>query len=157
LITDVSWNFRVKKKIKKFKPRPPDAPDGTWRMQQQTSIACRNFGNASSVFFARTCATSCAIIGCTINSSGPRFLIHVAALEMHPLDTEIGSRNCEMRRGSVTATSRSAVTRSAREALKSRIMESFPLKERVVDDFYDPFAGFGNGSRKSYKDEILQC
>src|SRR6058998_4220039 len=35
LVTDVSWNFRVKKKIKKFKPRPPDAPDGTWRMQQE--------------------------------------------------------------------------------------------------------------------------
>ena len=32
LVTDVSWNFRVKKKIKKFKPRKPDAPDGTWRM-----------------------------------------------------------------------------------------------------------------------------
>ena len=29
LVTDVSWNFRVKRKIKKFKPRPPDAPDGT--------------------------------------------------------------------------------------------------------------------------------
>ena len=29
LVTDVSWNFRVKKKIKKFKPRAPDAPDGT--------------------------------------------------------------------------------------------------------------------------------
>ena len=34
LVTDVSWNFRVKKRIKKFKPRPPDAPDGTWRMAQ---------------------------------------------------------------------------------------------------------------------------
>ena len=34
LVTDVSWNYRVKKKIKKFKPRPPDAPDGTWRMAQ---------------------------------------------------------------------------------------------------------------------------
>src|SRR3954468_5202435 len=34
LATDVSWNYRVKKKIKKFKPRPPDAPDGTWRMAQ---------------------------------------------------------------------------------------------------------------------------
>src|SRR6187431_2749344 len=33
LITDVSWNFRVKKKIKRFKPRSPDAADGTWRMQ----------------------------------------------------------------------------------------------------------------------------
>src|SRR4029077_25285 len=27
LVTDVSWNFRVKKKIKQFKPRPPDAPN----------------------------------------------------------------------------------------------------------------------------------
>src|SRR3977135_1524453 len=27
LVTDVSWNFDVKKKIKKFKPRPPDAED----------------------------------------------------------------------------------------------------------------------------------
>ena len=34
LVTDVSWNFEVKKKIKKFKPRKPDAADGTWRMQQ---------------------------------------------------------------------------------------------------------------------------
>src|ERR1700754_2133067 len=31
LVTDVSWNFRVKKTIKKFKPRSADEPDGTWR------------------------------------------------------------------------------------------------------------------------------
>src|SRR5438552_17408284 len=35
LVTDVSWNFRVKKKIKPFKPRPPDAADGSWRMAQE--------------------------------------------------------------------------------------------------------------------------
>src|SRR5262245_28927881 len=35
LVTDVSWNFLVKKRIKKFTPRAPDAPDGTWRMGQQ--------------------------------------------------------------------------------------------------------------------------
>jgi succinate dehydrogenase / fumarate reductase iron-sulfur subunit len=34
LVTDVSWNFRVKKKIKKFKPRKPDNPDGSWHMLQ---------------------------------------------------------------------------------------------------------------------------
>src|SRR5271169_4420995 len=28
LVTDVSWNFRVKKTIKKFAPRKPDFPDG---------------------------------------------------------------------------------------------------------------------------------
>src|SRR5213594_1014476 len=34
LVTDVSWNFKAKKSIKPFKPRPPDATDGTWRMAQ---------------------------------------------------------------------------------------------------------------------------
>src|ERR1700690_3882987 len=34
LVTDVSVNYRTKKKIRKFKPRPPDAPDGTWRVAQ---------------------------------------------------------------------------------------------------------------------------
>src|SRR5260221_11972174 len=31
LVTDVSWNYRVKEKIKPFKPRKPDAPHWTWR------------------------------------------------------------------------------------------------------------------------------
>src|SRR5690606_28221630 len=35
LVTDVSWNFQVKKKIRKFNPRKPDTPDGAWRMQQE--------------------------------------------------------------------------------------------------------------------------
>jgi succinate dehydrogenase / fumarate reductase iron-sulfur subunit len=35
LVTDVSWNYRMKKRIKPFKPRPPDAADGTWRMAQE--------------------------------------------------------------------------------------------------------------------------
>src|SRR5580693_10515293 len=34
LVTDVSWNFEVKKTIRKFKPRKPDNPDGTWKMDQ---------------------------------------------------------------------------------------------------------------------------
>src|SRR5712691_7213370 len=71
LITDVSWNFWVKRRIKPFRPRPPDAPDGTWRME--TSIACRNSGNASNAFFARTFATSCAITRCTTNLSARGF------------------------------------------------------------------------------------
>src|SRR5436309_5052917 len=35
LVTNVSWNYEVKKQIKPFKPRPPDAPDGTLRMAQE--------------------------------------------------------------------------------------------------------------------------
>ena len=35
LVTDVSWNFKVKKGILPFTPRPADAADGTWRMSQR--------------------------------------------------------------------------------------------------------------------------
>src|SRR5437763_5714811 len=35
LVTDVSWNYEQKKRIKKFAPRKPDAADGTWRMAQE--------------------------------------------------------------------------------------------------------------------------
>jgi succinate dehydrogenase / fumarate reductase iron-sulfur subunit len=35
LVTDVSWNYEVNKRIPPFKPRPPDDPDGTWRMSQE--------------------------------------------------------------------------------------------------------------------------
>ncbi|HKE15568.1 MAG TPA: 2Fe-2S iron-sulfur cluster-binding protein, partial [Kofleriaceae bacterium] len=34
LVVDVSWNYAAKKRIKRFRPRPPDHPDGTWRMAQ---------------------------------------------------------------------------------------------------------------------------
>jgi succinate dehydrogenase/fumarate reductase-like Fe-S protein len=69
LAADVSWNFRVKKKIKKFKPRAPDAPDGTWLRLRQTLIVSRNFASASNASFAKTSAMFCEIIISTRNSS----------------------------------------------------------------------------------------
>ena len=44
LVTDVSWNFKVKKRIKPFKPRKPDAEDGTWRMYQADVERVQEFG-----------------------------------------------------------------------------------------------------------------
>src|SRR5436305_2072873 len=35
LVTDVSWNFEVKKRIQKLKTRKPDFPDGTWKTDQR--------------------------------------------------------------------------------------------------------------------------
>src|ERR1700760_2142787 len=34
LVTDVSWNFRVKKSIRKFSPKLPTSMNGNWRMAQ---------------------------------------------------------------------------------------------------------------------------
>src|SRR3954447_17322820 len=86
LVTDVSWNFEVKKKIKKFKPRPPDAPDGTWRMAQADIDRVQEFRKCIECFL---CQDVCHVLRDHHKHQefiGPRFLIYTAALEMHPLD-----------------------------------------------------------------------
>ena len=80
--------FAVKKKIKKFKPRPPDAPDGTWRMQQEDIDRVQEFRKCIECFL---CQDVCHVLRdhrMHDKFIGPRFLIYAAALEMHPLDTE---------------------------------------------------------------------
>jgi succinate dehydrogenase / fumarate reductase iron-sulfur subunit len=53
LVTDVSWNYRVKEKIKPFKPRKPDAPDGTWRMDQADVDRVQEFRKCIECFLCQ--------------------------------------------------------------------------------------------------------
>jgi succinate dehydrogenase / fumarate reductase iron-sulfur subunit len=53
LVTDVSWNYEVKKRIKEFKPRPPDAPDGTWRMAQSDIDRVQEFRKCIECFLCQ--------------------------------------------------------------------------------------------------------
>ena len=53
LVTDVSWNYAVKKKIKKFTPRPPDAKDGTWRMAQEDIDRVQEFRKCIECFLCQ--------------------------------------------------------------------------------------------------------
>src|SRR6187455_3103989 len=87
LVTDVSWNYRVKQEIKKFKPRKPDAADGSWRFQQEDVERVQEFRKCIECFL---CQDVCHVLRDHHKHDefiGPRFLTHVAALEMHPLDT----------------------------------------------------------------------
>src|SRR5258706_15165527 len=89
LVTDVSWNFAVKKTIKKFKPRPPDAPDGTWRMQQVDVERVQEFRKCIECFL---CQDVCHVLRDHQLFDGfiaPRHLVYAAALKMNPLDTAI--------------------------------------------------------------------
>jgi succinate dehydrogenase / fumarate reductase iron-sulfur subunit len=113
LVTDVSWNFEVKKRIKKFKPRPPDAADGTWRMAQEDIDRVQEFRKCIECFL---CQDVCHVLrdhGKHQEFIGPRFLVYVAALEMHPLDTENRLGELKDRWVSDTATSPSAAPTSA--------------------------------------------
>jgi succinate dehydrogenase / fumarate reductase iron-sulfur subunit len=138
LVTDVSWNFRVKKKIKPFKPRPPDAPDGTWRMEQQDVDRVQEFRKCIECFL---CQDVCHVLRDHHDQEkfiGPRFLTYVAALEMHPLDTEDRVPELKEAHGIGLCNITKCCTKVCPEHITITDNAIIPLKERVVDRFYDP-------------------
>jgi succinate dehydrogenase iron-sulfur subunit len=140
LVTDVSWNFRVKKGIKRFKPRPPDAPDGTWRMGQVDVERVQEFRKCIECFL---CQDVCHVLRdhqMFDEFIGPRFLVYAAALEMHPLDTETRARDLKQTHGIGYCNITKCCTKVCPESITITDNAIIPLKERVVDQLYDPVA-----------------
>jgi succinate dehydrogenase / fumarate reductase iron-sulfur subunit len=138
LATDVSWNFRVKTKIKKFKPRAPDAPDGTWRMQQADVDRVQEFRKCIECFL---CQDVCHVLRDHHQHEefiGPRFLVYTAALEMHPLDTEDRLPELKQSQGIGFCNITKCCTKVCPENITITDNAIIPLKERVVDEYYDP-------------------
>jgi len=138
LVTDVSWNYRVKTTITPFTPRPPDAPDGTWRMQQGDVDRVMEFRKCIECFL---CQDVCHVLRdhqMQDRFIGPRFLVYAAALEMHPLDT--ADRRAELRQaqGIGYCNITKCCTTVCPEGITITDNAIIPLKERVADDAYDP-------------------
>jgi succinate dehydrogenase / fumarate reductase iron-sulfur subunit len=141
LVSDVSWNYRVKERIRPFRPRPPDAPDGTWRMAQRDVDRVQEFRKCIECFL---CQDVCHVIRehhLEEVFAGPRYFVHLAALEMHPLDRE--DRTAEVRKahGVGYCNITKCCTRVCPEGITITDNAIIPLKERVADESYDPLRG----------------
>jgi succinate dehydrogenase / fumarate reductase iron-sulfur subunit len=138
LVTDVSWNFRVKTTIAPFTPRKADAPDGTWRMRQQDVDRVQEFRKCIECFL---CQDVCHILrdhGMFDEFVGPRFLAYAAALEMNPLDTQDRIPALRERHGVGYCNITRCCTKVCPEHITITENAIIPLKERVVDRYYDP-------------------
>ena len=138
LVTDVSWNFRVKRGIAPFTARAPDAPDGTWRMAQADVDRVQEFRKCIECFL---CQDVCHVLRDHHKHDefiGPRFLVQVAALEMHPLDTVDRIRELRQAQGIGYCNITKCCTKVCPEGIRITDNAIIPLKERVVDEFYDP-------------------
>ncbi len=140
LVTDVSWNYRVKKGITKFTPRKPDAADGTWRMHQEDVDRAQEFRKCIECFL---CQDVCHVLRdhhLHDEFIGPRFLVYTANLEMNPIDTE--NRLDELRKlhGIGYCNITKCCTKVCPEEIKITDNAIIPLKERVVDHAFDPLA-----------------
>jgi succinate dehydrogenase / fumarate reductase iron-sulfur subunit len=138
LVTDVSWNFEVKKKIKKFKPRKPDAEDGTWRMAQEDIDRVQEFRKCIECFL---CQDVCHVLRehqLHDRFVGPRYFVHVASLEMHPLDVEDRREDLKKSDGIGFCNITKCCTNVCPQDITITDNAIIPLKERVADKYYDP-------------------
>jgi succinate dehydrogenase / fumarate reductase iron-sulfur subunit len=140
LVTDVSWNYRAKKSIRKFKPRPPDAADGTWRMQQVDVERVQEFRKCIECFL---CQDVCHVLRdhhLFDAFVGPRHGVYAAALEMQPIDVEDRVRDLKDKHGLGYCNITKCCTKVCPEGITITDNALIPLKERVVDRLYDPVA-----------------
>ncbi len=138
LVTDVSWNFRVKKTIKKFKPRKPDAADGTWRVQNDDIERPQEMRKCIECFL---CQDVCHVLRDHKKHEefiGPRFFVYTAALEMNPIDDEKRVDDLKNKHGIGYCNITKCCTKVCPEHITITDNAIIPLKERVVDEHYDP-------------------
>ena len=138
LVTDVSWNYEVKKRIKPFAPREPDAPDGSWRVQQYDVERVQEFRKCIECFL---CQDVCHVLrehNKYEEFIGPRFFVYNAALEMHPLDTADRIPALKEDGGIGYCNITKCCTNVCPEHIHITDNAIIPLKERVVTRYYDP-------------------
>ncbi|HWC40107.1 MAG TPA: succinate dehydrogenase/fumarate reductase iron-sulfur subunit [Acidimicrobiales bacterium] len=148
LVTDVSFNFEMAKRVPAFAPKPRE-PDGTYRMSQDDVERLQEFHKCIECFM---CQNVCHVIrdheDNKANYAGPRLFIRYAELEMHPLDTvdrrpllrgEAGLGYCNITK---------CCTEVCPESIHITDNAIIPLKERVVDSYYDPVAWLGRKIRR---------
>ena len=137
LVTDVSFNYAKAREVPAF--APPSLAPGDYRMAQVDVERSQEFRKCIECFL---CQDTCHVLRDHEDNkpafSGPRFLMRIAELDMHPLDqadrrgvarTEHGLGMCNITK---------CCTEVCPEHIKITDNALIPLKERVVDRKYDP-------------------
>jgi succinate dehydrogenase / fumarate reductase iron-sulfur subunit len=143
LVSDVSFNYAVARRIPAFQP-PPRPPGDTYRMAQIDVDRGQEFRKCIECFL---CQNVCHVIRDHEENkarfAGPRFFARLAELEMHPLDTIDRRRLVSEQFGVGLCNITKCCTEVCPEQIHITDNAIIPLKERVVDARYDPVAWLG--------------
>jgi succinate dehydrogenase / fumarate reductase, iron-sulfur subunit len=137
LVTDVSWNYEVNRRITPFSP-PADQPQADWRWQQEDIERVQEFRKCIECFL---CQDVCHVLRNHETERpfmGPRYLVRAAGLEMHPMDTADRREHLKDDGGIGYCNITKCCTEVCPEHIKITDNAIIPLKERVADKYYDP-------------------
>jgi len=134
ILTDVSWNYEVRKKIPPFKY----AEDTDWKMQQIDVERSQEFRKCIECFL---CQDVCHVLRNHNKKNeffGPRMMIKIAELEMHPLDIVDRKEMLREAAGLSYCNITKCCTDVCPEEIHITDNAIIPLKERVADTYFDP-------------------
>ena len=134
LVTDVSWNYEVNKRIQPFTPRP----GAEWKWLQSDIDRVQEFRKCIECFL---CQDVCHVLRShelKASFAGPRFFVRVAGLEMHPIDGADRTTFLKDAGGIGLCNITKCCTEVCPESIHITDNAIIPLKERVVDEHYDP-------------------
>lgn len=136
LVTDVSWNYEVNKRIKGF--TPPNENVDEWTYFQEDVDRIQEFRKCIECFL---CQDTCHVLrnhDQKAHFAGPRFMVRLAGLEMHPMDTADRLKFIKEDAGVGMCNITKCCTEVCPEDIHITDNAIIPLKERVVDRYYDP-------------------
>ncbi|MGW6423339.1 succinate dehydrogenase/fumarate reductase iron-sulfur subunit [Nocardia sp. NPDC055053] len=144
LVTDVSFNYEKAREIPSFTP-PADLAPGDYRMKQVDVERSQEFRKCIECFL---CQNTCHVVRDHEDNkqafAGPRYLMRISELEMHPLDTADRREMAQEEAGLSYCNITKCCTEVCPEHIKITDNALIPLKERVVDRKYDPIVWLGN-------------
>jgi succinate dehydrogenase / fumarate reductase, iron-sulfur subunit len=144
LVTDVSYNYEKARAIPAFAP-PADLAPGEYRMAQVDVERSQEFRKCSECLL---CQDVCHVVRDHEDNkqayAGPRFLMRIAELDMHPLDTRDRKVAAQDEFGLGMCNITKCCTEVCPEHIKITDNALIPLKERVVDREYDPLVWLGS-------------
>jgi succinate dehydrogenase / fumarate reductase iron-sulfur subunit len=148
LVNDVSYNYTKAREIPAFTP-PADVKPGEYRMAQADVERSQEFRKCIECFL---CQNTCHVIRDHEENkesfSGPRFLMRIAELDMHPLDAADRQHEAQEQHGLGFCNITKCCTEVCPEHIKITDNALIPMKERVVDRKYDPLVWLGNKIRR---------
>ncbi|BCN69243.1 succinate dehydrogenase/fumarate reductase iron-sulfur subunit [Prescottella equi] len=144
LVTDVSFNYTKAREIPSFTPPPGLAP-GEYRMKQVDVQRSQEFRKCIECFL---CQNTCHVVRDHDENkdafAGPRYLMRVAELEMHPLDVADRRDAAQDDFGLGLCNITKCCTDVCPEDIHITDNALIPMKERVADRRYDPVVWLGN-------------
>jgi succinate dehydrogenase / fumarate reductase iron-sulfur subunit len=153
LVTDVSFNYAKARQVPAFVP-PKGVAAGEYRMQQVDVERSQEFRKCIECFL---CQDTCHVVRDHEENkpafAGPRFLMRIAELDMHPLDAAeeqglVRAASAQEDHGLGYCNITKCCTEVCPEHIKITDNALIPLKERAVDRKYDPLVWLGSKIRR---------